>query len=220
MVFSASAIRSWTMSAADLFLGHEPDALSGPVRERLDVAGNRSGRGRVCVAVDWRAVGRRCGFVVFSSSGSGRRSARPLPRLDGRVTERAVWCVGPAAVEQRAVERVGLAGGENAAPVVGVDRGFARGQEPRMPACSSCGASGESGGLSGLRAGGELAAGFGNTPGDADGSQRSRAYVGGGQGTPPGSRLLCAPPVSLWQCSAGQRRAGRSGIARASARRR
>ena len=39
--------------------------------------------------------------------------------------------VGPAAIEKRAVEGVGLAGGEDAAPVVGVDRRLRRGEESR-----------------------------------------------------------------------------------------
>jgi len=42
-----------------------------------------------------------------------------------------VWRVGPAAVEERAVEGVGLAGGEDAAPVIGMNRGLRRGEEAR-----------------------------------------------------------------------------------------
>ena len=119
------------MSAATFLVGDESDSLSGPVRERLDVAGHCGGRCRGGVAVDRRAVGPRGGLVVFARSRSRCGPARPLPRLDRRVAERAVRRVGPAAVEERAVEGVGLAGGEDALPVVGVDRGLGRGEEAR-----------------------------------------------------------------------------------------
>jgi SAM-dependent methyltransferase len=131
--------------AGGLFPGHEPDPLPSPVRKRLDVAHHRSGWCRGRVAVDWRTVGPRRGLVVFARSRSGHGSARQLPRLDGRIAERAVWCVGPAAVKESAVEGVGLRGGQDAAPVVGVYRRLGRGEESR-PDPAAGGAEREHGG--------------------------------------------------------------------------
>jgi hypothetical protein len=56
-----------------------------------------------------------------------------------------VGCVGPAAVEKGAVERVALAGGKYATAIVGVNRGLGCAEEPRADP-RSCGAERKDGG--------------------------------------------------------------------------
>ncbi len=114
---------SATISAAGSRCFAEPDALSGPQRQRLDLTCGSDQRGRRGVADDRFTRREVRDHLPFSRSATGWRLARLLPPLSGRVVERAVRRVRPPHLIEVGVPLcVGLAGVDQQARVFLVDR--------------------------------------------------------------------------------------------------
>jgi MFS family permease len=114
-----------------LGLPRERDTLSGPHRERFDVAGGPGHRRRWLVADDGLAGGEVCDHLARSWPLRERGAARGFPPGGRGVAQRAVRRIGPADLVQVRIQlRIGLRRGDQPAPVVLVDRHLGSQQEP------------------------------------------------------------------------------------------
>ena len=107
------------------------DALPG-VQGHLGRSPRRpTGRQVAAVAHDRLAVAATGHRLAFPGSRPGGRAAGRQPALHGAVAQGPVWRVRPAAVEQLGVDGVRLPRLDEQPPVVVVDVGLVREQEPR-----------------------------------------------------------------------------------------